>query len=67
MTAIIYFGETPFALCAIRKYLSAPRITKVSSPSISLKTAVNKAWSMLPRAENIMRATIEACDALSPS
>ena len=27
--------------CAIRKYLSAPRIMKVSSPSISLMTAVN--------------------------
>ncbi len=38
---------TPFAHCAIRKCLSAPPITKASSPSISLITAVNRNDAMI--------------------
>jgi hypothetical protein len=33
---------TPFALCAIRKCLNAPPITKASSPSTFSTTAANK-------------------------
>src|ERR1700730_13977019 len=48
---------TPFALCAIEKYLNAPPITKAYSRSIFSTTAANRKGSIMPHARLAHRSS----------